>query len=531
VVVTNFGLLTLRDERWHLTCEERIGGLLLDVQGNDTTTICSTDTGLYEQAGNLCEWNAGPRSANNTWVLSYALATDASDAPPTSFALVASRDGQALYVERARLGEDLAVVQSFDGASGYRKLVAGGDPAAIFVTGYTFSPRTWHVAFSVDAGETWDFAAPVIGDDTATLWPRLVDPRSPRAVLVQAESTIGGADELWRFDAESGTFTRLLTLEDGETFGGIALDDDELWVAGRRSNAGSLYRALRKELVFERVSDEGPAFECLGAHEGVLYTCLNDFTRASPFLVGSSNDEGQSWSPHLRLEDLGQLTTCGEECSFSEQWLRESYGDSVTDGAAGAEPTPATHGAQSRSGCRLGPTPKGTAWLAWLAALWAALEARARARRKRRAGSMGTAVLLVACSGKPDEGTTALDSPDCGGRGDDLSELMLSSDADWSLRFVEHSPDPPALGDNSWLIEIVDEKGDALAELAKAIRVTPFMPHHGHGTPVTVGVSEEAEGQYRLAPVNTFMPGLWTIRVDLTQQNLTDSVEFDVCVQ
>jgi hypothetical protein len=101
---------------------------------------------------------------------------------------------------------------------------------------------------------------------------------------------------------------------------------------------------------------------------------------------------------------------------------------------------------------------------------------------------------------------------------------------DLQLRMLEYSPDPPAVGDNSWLVELSDHEGNTLPGLADAIIVTPFMPDHGHGTPVAVGVEEGADGEYRLAPINTFMPGLWQVGVEL-EGGAFAPLEFGVCVE
>jgi hypothetical protein len=81
------------------------------------------------------------------------------------------------------------------------------------------------------------------------------------------------------------------------------------------------------------------------------------------------------------------------------------------------------------------------------------------------------------------------------------------------------------------LVELSDAAGDPLTGLDDAVFVTPFMPDHGHGTPVRVGVEEEAAGEYRLAPVNTFMPGLWQITLEVERDAEATILEFSVCVE
>jgi hypothetical protein len=138
------------------------------------------------------------------------------------------------------------------------------------------------------------------------------------------------------------------------------------------------------------------------------------------------------------------------------------------------------------------------------------------------------ALLLTACSESEPEPAAA--SFDCAGRGDDLTTLHLTY-GELSLRVVETLPTPPAVGDNVWRVRLDDAAHEPVTGLAASMTVTAFMPDHGHGTPVSVGVRETEPGAYELAPINTFMPGLWQIRLDLTRTDAPERFEFDVCVK
>jgi hypothetical protein len=123
----------------------------------------------------------------------------------------------------------------------------------------------------------------------------------------------------------------------------------------------------------------------------------------------------------------------------------------------------------------------------------------------------------------------ALSEP-CEGRGQSLAGLSVDGDGDLSLAVVAIDPDPPVVGDNSWRVELLHED-EPLVGVADDILVSPRMPDHGHGTPVSVGVSEPSEGVYRLEPVNTFMPGYWEIDVLVEANDAQGSVLFGICVE
>jgi hypothetical protein len=60
---------------------------------------------------------------------------------------------------------------------------------------------------------------------------------------------------------------------------------------------------------------------------------------------------------------------------------------------------------------------------------------------------------------------------------------------------------------------------------------TPYMPDHGHGTPIKVNVSAiPIPGQYELAPVNLWMPGYWEISIGAMLGGARDSAVFKFCI-
>lgn len=591
VVVANFGLLTERTDGWFLTCEETIGGLLLDVRGNAEQHFVSSDTGLYTQTGDICEWSSGPSSSNNNWFLGFSLPTVSVGTPTNSYVLLADRETSDLLVQRAEAGANFSTVHALDESVNFRTLATGGEPASVFVAGYDNDPRDWHIAYSLDAGDSWDYATPDVDTEYTTMVLRLVDPEYPRAVYIEGQTVLGQSDELWRFDAESGETELLLKLDDAELFSGITLSEEHVWVSGRRRGAGSLYRAERGTREFARIVDDGPEFGCIAAHDEALYVCVNDFTYQSDFILGRSTDQGLSWQPALTVEDLGVVASCGVECDATTDWLHGAYGISEADAGApngegpgaGDDSDSGKESKRSSGGCSVqaGAAPRATLYgvlglLAFAArrrrSSAASLQREARksafSRIARRSLGLGTVLATLAsvtfvsaCGGgdaaddssadddvtldagddsnaddsNADDSNASRDDAraavaDCGERGDELMNLEVEAD-DATLSVQSIRPNPAIVGDNSWTIELRDDAGEAIVGAEDSIVVTPFMPDHGHGTPVAVGVAEEDDGEYQLAPVNTFMPGLWQITIELELDGATELFEFRVCVQ
>lgn len=93
--------------------------------------------------------------------------------------------------------------------------------------------------------------------------------------------------------------------------------------------------------------------------------------------------------------------------------------------------------------------------------------------------------------------------------------IAKTGQAGVQFKLLEATPAPPARGDNTWTLELTKQGAPINGA---AMIVTPFMPDHQHGTPTTVLIEAmpNQPGQYKLAPVNMWMPGLWqtTIQVD-----------------
>ncbi len=132
-----------------------------------------------------------------------------------------------------------------------------------------------------------------------------------------------------------------------------------------------------------------------------------------------------------------------------------------------------------------------------------------------------------------DSSPGALDAGDedvCADRGVPLEGLEVESQQGIQFRLVQAQPEEQIVGDNAWRFEL--QQDDELVEgLADVMTVTPFMPDHGHGTAVAVGVAEVEPGEYELSPVNLRMPGYWLITIEIAGDGGADVAQFGVCVE
>ena len=99
-----------------------------------------------------------------------------------------------------------------------------------------------------------------------------------------------------------------------------------------------------------------------------------------------------------------------------------------------------------------------------------------------------------------------------------------------TFKLLEATPAPPSRGDNTWILQLTSQ-GAAAPVTGAAMVVTPFMPDHNHGTPIQVTIEPmPTDGQYKLTPVNLWMPGLWRTTIEAQAGQDVDKAVFAFCI-
>jgi hypothetical protein len=143
--------------------------------------------------------------------------------------------------------------------------------------------------------------------------------------------------------------------------------------------------------------------------------------------------------------------------------------------------------------------------------------------------------------GLEDDGSPAADpgleeeerSLNCGGPSsaeryfDGISKVSASGR--YTVTIVSSDPAPPSKGDNSLVLQVTEE-GSAVVDAS--VLVSPFMPHHDHGTsPADYAGAPVEDGLVELPAFYLFMPGYWEYTVAITgADGVGDSVVFSFCV-
>jgi hypothetical protein len=107
--------------------------------------------------------------------------------------------------------------------------------------------------------------------------------------------------------------------------------------------------------------------------------------------------------------------------------------------------------------------------------------------------------------------------------------MTISGEEGLVLTVVEATPAPPRVGTNVFSLRLEDEAGEGLA--GATLGVLPVMPDHGHGTPRRPVVTDEGDGAYRVANVYLYMPGYWSIRMQVSHPSLDDRAYLRLCVR
>lgn len=96
----------------------------------------------------------------------------------------------------------------------------------------------------------------------------------------------------------------------------------------------------------------------------------------------------------------------------------------------------------------------------------------------------------------------------------------------WDVMLVEASPAPPDRENNIWIFHVMDG-GSMVSGLD--VKITPWMPAHGHGTTpadILAVEQEDTPGEYSVPSFNLPMPGLWEFTVSIESEDASDAVLF-----
>jgi hypothetical protein len=136
--------------------------------------------------------------------------------------------------------------------------------------------------------------------------------------------------------------------------------------------------------------------------------------------------------------------------------------------------------------------------------------------------SISTAALVAGCGGGD---ASRPDAEQCT-TGDPIAVGLARTGAGGArVTLVAIAPDPPARFINNWAISATTPTGGVAT--AADVRVSTFMPEHGHGQSAPISITDGAAGTIDVTPLDLWMPSLWEVRFTVAG----DGVTFRVCIR
>jgi hypothetical protein len=308
VLATNFGIVTSVDDgaTWTWSCEQDQRGARdlyqygapgkLRLFARDAVGLVFTDDGG-------CSWGVAAGGG-----LAASVVTDAFPDPvdpmrvlavvgPTPYRLLESGDaGSTFGVLRytAAAGVSISSVE-----------IARSDPRTAYLvalsSGSTYVTRLLR---STDGAASWkeqDLSG-AVGAGSARIIA--IDPDEPTRVFLRLNADIG--DKLVITEDGGATFQAPLQLTGGSVSGFALLASGTILVTGMIGNDPVLYRSRDRGATFATVA-QPPKLWGLAQRGSTLYGAGQAGER---FAVGTSTDEGTTWQPLMRYDQVTAIDSC-----------------------------------------------------------------------------------------------------------------------------------------------------------------------------------------------------------------------------
>jgi hypothetical protein len=178
-----------------------------------------------------------------------------------------------------------------------------------------------------------------------------VDPSNARRLYLRLTDVTTGRESLGIYDDDVGRLQDAYPMPSAMS-AFLRRSDGAIIVASRD---GSAFISTDQGATFA-VWPNAPHLRALGERNGNLYAVADNYVDG--FAVGRSRDQGATWQPLIRFEQLTGPKSCGDLptiCAGPWQRLQTTLGLSAPDAGDAAPSRP-------RSGCSEGPSAEGVSW-------------------------------------------------------------------------------------------------------------------------------------------------------------------------
>jgi MYXO-CTERM domain-containing protein len=420
ILAANFGLVFTEDggEHWEYACESQatMAGRLYSLgPAPDERLFSLSAFGTVTSADLGCTWKVGGGPFDGGLVLDYfadpvdprhVLVVAEPPGPSGSLpaAVFASQDGGLNY------GPALFTAPAGGGITGVE--IARTDSAVIYLTVFTTVMDTLsHPALvrSNDRGASWQ---------TIDLEPSLglarvriagIDPTDANRIYLRASGTnaqMRSVDSIALSVDGGQTFVKPVNLTGGTLIAFLARRDHTVLVSGLLGATVVGFRSLDGGMTF---SSWQPGLHPRGFGErgSTLFVAADDVVDG--FALASSEDQGDTWTPRMRFQDIEAVKTCVYRACVQDCTAQTSQGlfppsvcaDRTDAGTPSNDGAPTAAKAAGCSACSTvgaqaqGPSGPMSVALLFAWALVLALALARRSRRRRRPARVELTLLLV----------------------------------------------------------------------------------------------------------------------------------------
>ena len=363
VLATNFGLITTNDAgvTWDWVCEHGhgyLGAMYQRAAPPSRRLFAVAPAGLVFSDDTACSWSVASGLQEATVGDAFAdpvnparvlvLAAFIDPGGQAKNALFISTDGGATFGAPAHVSQPNTTLASVE--------VSAANPDRIYMTSYTsvgaFASRLLR---SDDAGATWTDS-----DITAMTGGRVariaaVDPADPQRLYLR----LTGADDAIGVSSDGGATIRVPLVVGVGLTALLRRANGQVLVSALDVVQGALYRSIDGGESFLRLPST-LSIRALAERAGTIYAAADYFSDG--FALGVSRDDGVSFQPLMKLDQVtgtracGNLaSTCAPTCDmlvglnvFKTSTCRTTPGGG--DGAAAGGPPPVGQGC----GCGIG---------------------------------------------------------------------------------------------------------------------------------------------------------------------------------
>jgi len=345
-LATNFGIVMSDDDgqTWLWSCEQpqtNNGALYQMGPAPQLRLFAVSSEGLAFSDTDSCGWSVARGTVAGTNVIDafpdptnakrvLAVAATTNDAGIT-YAVLESSDGGATF------GPTRYAAAAGDNITGVE--IARSAPSTIYITmtsGATLAPKLAH---SIDGGATWqvDDLSSKLAAKTNLLRLVAVDPQNAERVYLRVRSPAGEGFAVAVASPNGFAVTTPLTFPDGILTAYTRLASGTMIVAAvvgvddvayRSGDAGASFQPLPRP----------PRVRALSARGTTLYVVADNIIDG--YAVGTSADEGQSWQPLMRYEQIAAIQACVKDACQVDCQTRADVGQWSADLCTATAPAP-----------------------------------------------------------------------------------------------------------------------------------------------------------------------------------------------